>query len=262
MNIEARNIAVSAGGTPILADVSLTLRPGELVGLIGPNGAGKTTLLRVLAGLMPPNWGSLLYDGADHTALSRSALARRLAFLAQGGDVHWQMRVDRVVALGRLPHRRPFAGSSAADVSAINRAMEATGIAHLALRNTATLSGGEKMRVLLARALAVEADMLLADEPVAALDPLHQLLIMQLLQREARAGTGVVVVLHDLALATRFCDRLVVLSGGGILLDGPPASLIDDILAQAYGITTLRGERDGQAYVLPWSVADGTTQTP
>ena len=123
-------------------------------------------------------------------------------------------------------------------------------------RSIATLSGGERARALLARALAVEADMLLADEPAAALDPLHQLRTMALLSAAARKGTGVVAVLHDLTLAARFCDRLIVLAKGRIVADGPPAALTDAVLAEAYGVVALRGERDGEPFILPWRAAE------
>ena len=253
MQIEARDIAVSLGGKLVLRGIDLSLRAGEMVGLIGPNGAGKTTLLRVLADLLPADAGSLRYDGLTARALGRKTLARRIAFLAQGGTVHWQMRAGAVVALGRLPHRRPFADQNAADHAAIARAMAAADVTGFTERTLDSLSGGERMRVLLARALAVEARMLLADEPLAGLDPLHQLEAMALLRRTAHAGAGVVVVLHDLSLAGRFCDRLVLLDQGRVLADGAPDSVLDDAnLARTFGIEVARGAHDGQPYALPW----------
>jgi iron complex transport system ATP-binding protein len=142
---------------------------------------------------------------------------------------------------------------SAEDHTAVERALVAADVAYLRLRASSTLSGGERMRVLLARALAVEAEMLLADEPVAALDPLHQLRIMQLLRATAQKGAGVVVVLHDLTLATRFCDRIVLLADGRVLLDDAPSALSDDLIAKAYGVATFRGLYGGQPFVLPWT---------
>jgi iron complex transport system ATP-binding protein len=193
------------------------------------------------------------YDGKPRREMGQATLARRLSFLAQGGNVYWPLRVDHIVALARLPHRRPFAGMSAEDHAAVERAIAAVDITHLRLRTAATLSGGERMRVLLARALAVEAEMLLADEPVAALDPLHQLRIMELLRSAAQKGVGVVVVLHDLTLASRFCDRIVLLADGRVLLDGAPSELSDQLIAEAYGVTTFRGEHGGQPFVVPWA---------
>ncbi|HEV7336489.1 MAG TPA: ABC transporter ATP-binding protein [Bosea sp. (in: a-proteobacteria)] len=253
MQIEARDIAVSLGGKPVLRGIDLTLRAGEMVGLIGPNGAGKTTLLRVLADLLAAEAGSVRYDGLTAKALGRQTLAQRIAFLAQGGTVHWQLRAGAVVALGRLPHRRPFADLGPSDRAAIARAMDAADVTAFAERTLDSLSGGERMRVLLARALAVEAPMLLADEPLAGLDPLHQLEAMALLRRTAHAGAGVVVVLHDLSLAGRFCDRLVLLDQGRVLADGSPDTVLDDAnLARAFGIEVARGEHDGLPYALPW----------
>ncbi|MGE7468610.1 ABC transporter ATP-binding protein [Bosea sp. NPDC003192] len=253
MRIEANGIAIAFDGKPILAGIDLALRPGELVGLIGANGAGKTTLLRILADLLPPASGSVLYDGAPVSRLGRRTLAQRLAFLAQGGSVQWQMRAEAVVALGRLPHRRPFADVTEADKAAITNAFAAADASAFRGRSLDTLSGGERMRVLLARALAVEAEMLLADEPLVGLDPRHQLEAMALFKRIAAAGTGVVVVLHDLSLAGRFCDRLVLINRGRILADGPPDAVLDDVnLARAFGIAVARGKRNGEDFVLPW----------
>ncbi|PTM39788.1 ABC transporter ATP-binding protein [Bosea sp. 124] len=253
MQIEAQNLTVALGGKAILQGIDLSLRPGELVGLIGPNGAGKTTLLKALADLLAPDTGQVLYEGQTAHAFGRGELARRIAFLAQGGSVHWQMRVEALVALGRLPHRRPFADSAVTDRDAIARAMAAADITQFRGRTIDTLSGGERMRVLLARALAVEAAMLLADEPLAALDPLHQLEVMSLLRASVTPQTGVVVILHDLTLAGRFCDRLVLIDRGRVVADGPPATVLSDTnIADVFGVTTARGQQAGQGFVLPW----------
>jgi len=258
MRIEAKAIAVELGGKPVLRGIDVALQPGEMVGLIGPNGAGKTTLLRALADLIVPVSGSVSYDGEPAPRIGRKELARRIAFLAQGGAVHWQMQAQAVVALGRLPHRKPFADKTPADHAAIERAMAVTDTTSFRDRTLDSLSGGERMRVLLARALAVEAQILLADEPLAGLDPLHQLEAMALLQRTARAGAGVVVVLHDLTLAGRFCDRLVLIDQGRILAAGPPAAVLaDDHLGRAFGIRVARGRQDGQDFVLPWHPLGG-----
>ena len=228
------------------------LRRANSLGLIGPNGAGKTSLLRLLALLARPDAGSITFDQVPAQAIPIRERARSLAFLAQGDDVHWPIKVERLVALGRLPHRGS-GGETEADRVAIDRALAAAGIADLRDRTVDTLSGGERARALIARALAVEAPILLADEPTAALDPYHQLQIMELLRSTARAGAGVAVVLHDLSLASRFCDRLVLLAEGRTLADGAPADVLTDAhLATAYGIEVLRGRRDGEDYLLPW----------
>lgn len=253
MRIEAKDLSVALGGKPILHGIELALRPGELVGLIGPNGAGKTTLLKALADLLTPDKGRVLYEGQTARAFGRGELARNIAFLAQGGTVHWQMRVEALVGLGRLPHRRPFADGNAGDHDAIARAMAAADVTQFRGRTLDTLSGGERMRVLLARALAVEAAMLLADEPLAALDPRHQLDVMDLLRASVTPQTGVVVILHDLTLAGRFCDRLVLIDRGRIVADGPPSTVLSDAhIADVFGVTTARGQQAGQGFVLPW----------
>jgi len=254
MDIEAKDIAVRFGAMALFDGVDLAMHAGEMVGLIGPNGSGKTTLLRVLANLRAPEGGRVHYAGRTAAEIGRRELARRIAYLAQGGSVHWPMRVGALVALGRLPHRRPFQGLDAADRSAIEQAMTAADVASLRQRTMAQVSGGERMRVLLARALAVDAHVLLADEPIAALDPLHQLQVMELLRAIAGKGRSVIVVLHDLALAMRFCDRVVLLACGGILAEGAPAHVLTDAhVARAYGVEVIRGERDGVPFVLPWT---------
>ncbi|BCB21486.1 ABC transporter ATP-binding protein [Bosea sp. ANAM02] len=255
MAITASGIAVSLGGKPILHDVDAQVRPGELLGLIGPNGAGKTTLLRVLAALLEPERGSVDYDGASARALGRAALARRVAFLAQGGEAPAALAVEALVGLGRLPHRRPFAEAGDTDRDAVARALTLCDVAGFAGRAVGTLSGGERRRVLLARALAVEAPYLLADEPLAGLDPQHQLDTLQLLRRISAGGTGVVVVLHDLTLAARFCDRLLLLDHGRRIADGAPAEVLDDDrLAQVFGIQALHGFHADEPFLLPWQV--------
>jgi iron complex transport system ATP-binding protein len=257
MAIEAHGIDVVLGGKTILRDVDLALKPSELLGLVGPNGAGKTTLLRAMAGLLPPARGEILYDGKSTRALGRQALARRVSFLAQGGDSSWPLSVEAVVGLGRLPHRQPFGGFTPADRAAIAVALAHCDVAGFGDRTMGTLSGGERRRVLLARALAVEAPYLLADEPLAGLDPLHQLEVMELLRRTARRGAGVVVVLHDLTLATRFCNRLALLDHGQLVAEGAPEAVLDDArLRSVFKVEALRGRHGGEPILLPWRTQD------
>jgi iron complex transport system ATP-binding protein len=255
MSLATEDLDVRLGGRAVLSDVTLSLERGTFIGLVGPNGAGKTTLLRALAGLVLPAKGRVVLDGMPLADIARDARARRIAVLFQGADAGWPMRVRDLVALGRLPHRRAFGGLDAADHAAIARAMTRTDTAQFAERTAPTLSSGERMRVLLARALAVEAEWLLADEPITALDPAHQLDAMTLLRKVASASTGVIAVLHDLSLAARFCDRIVVLDGGRRVADGrPETTLTDRRLAAVFGITVRRGAAlDGTPYILPWS---------
>lgn len=253
MKIEAFDVSVRAGERTILAPVSLTIdRPG-LVGLIGPNGAGKSTLMRVLAGLHPPNTGAVRYDGLTADRMGRDVLGRRLSYLAQSGRVHWPLKVERVVALGRLPHRQRPGPAADCDRAAIEAAMRATHISALRNRPASTLSGGERMRVLLARALAVEADVLLADEPIAALDPYHQLEVLDLLRDLATRGTTVIAVLHDLSLAYRYCDRLILLSGGRMLADDAPGAVLTDTnLEETFSVLAHRVRVAGEDHIVPW----------
>ncbi|KQS85597.1 ABC transporter [Methylobacterium sp. Leaf361] len=262
MSLGLQDALVTLDGRTILSDMGLTVRPGRFVGLVGPNGAGKTTLLRVLAGLITPARGRVDLDGRPLAGLAREERARRIAALFQGGGVGWPMTVREIVALGRLPHRRAFASLAEVDEIAVARAMARTDIAHLADRTEPTLSSGERMRALLARALAVEAPWLLVDEPVTALDPAHQLDAMALLRSVSRDGTGVVAVLHDLTLAARFCDRLVVLAGGRLIADGTPEEALTDVLlARVFGVKAERGwASDGTRYILPWARSGAQTE--
>ncbi|AHE54709.1 ABC transporter ATP-binding protein [Sphingomonas sanxanigenens] len=245
-------VSAVLGSRGVVHEVSAVLRPGALVGIIGPNGAGKSTLLRAMLGLLKPSGGEALIDGVPVPRLGRAAIARRLAYLPQGQTVHWPIAVERLVALGRLPHLAPMSGLAATDAEAIARAMERADVSHLAGRVATELSGGERARVLLARALAVEAAGLVADEPLAALDPGHQIDVMTLLRREARAGALVIVVLHDLTMAARYCDRLLLLDSGRLVADGAPmAVLTPDSLRDVYGIAATIDASGAEPLVIP-----------
>lgn len=258
MKIETRGAVVRFGTTTALSGVDVTVDGGELVGFIGPNGSGKTTLLRVLAGLLSPDSGSTFLSGRPSTTIERGEFARSVSYLQQGAEVHWPITIESLVGLGRLPHRRAFRGPTERDRQAIENALTATDTHLLRQRTVNQVSGGERMRALLARALAVEAPMLLADEPVAALDPLHQLQVMDLLRAKVAAGGGVVVVLHDLSLAARYCDRLVLMSKGAVLAEGRPSQVLsDDNVAQAFGVRVVRGMHEGVPIITPWKPLDG-----
>jgi iron complex transport system ATP-binding protein len=255
MDIEAKEVTARFGRNTVLDAVNITIRPGQMIGLIGPNGSGKTTLLRLLAGLRRPESGLVLYNGRSASDIGRRQLARTIAYLAQVADVHWHMQVEYLIELGRLPHRRMMQGPGAADRQAVERAIEACDVGAFRARTMSEVSGGERLRILLARALAVEAELLLADEPIAGLDPRHQLQVMDLLRQTARNGRGVVVVLHDLALAGRYCDRLVLLTDRRIIADGAPSEVLTDFnIAQAHGVVVVRGEHCGIPYLLPWQL--------
>lgn len=243
MTLIASGLTARLGRRAVLHGLDFTLPEGAFVGLIGPNGAGKSTLLRVLAGLLP-HGGTVTLSGEPLDRLSAARLARRIGYLAQKRDVAWALPVADVVALGRLPHRAPFAGESAADRAAIERALAETDLGALRDRPADALSGGETARMLLARVLAQETPIVLADEPTAGLDPAHQVSLMQTFAGLARQGRTIVASLHDLGMAGRWCDRLILLDRGLVVADGPPVEVLTaERLAAVYGIEA-RIERD------------------
>jgi len=259
--LSAAGVAFSIGEKRIISGISFTARPGGLVGLIGPNGAGKSTLARLLAGLRAPEEGDVRLGARPVHLVPRKERARQIAYMPQGHSVHWPLDAYQVVALGRLPHLGPLASVSAQDNAAIMEAMEKADVATFADRDVTTLSGGERARVMLARALAVEAPVLLVDEPIASLDPYHQIRVMTLLREIAAEGRLVIAVLHDLPLAARFCARLLLMRDGELVADGTP----DDVLARphlasAYSIEGVYGMEHGQTYVLPWTCIDDAAE--
>jgi iron complex transport system ATP-binding protein len=255
MRIEARGLRVSLKRREILRGLDLAAVPGQLTAIIGRNGAGKTTLLKALAGLVAPHAGAVLLDGRDMGTWDRGRLARTLAYLPQERLVHWALTVRAVVALGRLPYQPSGAGESHADRTAIDAALAAMDAGHLARRPVPELSGGERARVLVARALAQEPRVLLADEPAAGLDPAHQLALFHHLATLAAAGRTVVVALHDLSLAARFCHTIALVHEGRTLATGTPQDVLTaEHLATAYGITARYRAIDGVPVVVPIDV--------
>jgi iron complex transport system ATP-binding protein len=275
MTLDIDNVAVRYGERVALTATRLALAGGEIVGLVGPNGAGKSSLVKAIAGLVP-HAGFVAWNGTRLDSLSHGARARAIAYLPQAAIAHWPMTARDIVALGRLPHRPFGAAPSAADDAAVERAMAATESFDFGERSVLELSIGERARVTLARALAVEAPVLLADEPTAMLDPLHQLAIMAVLRAYARGGEPpangrdrgappphgavagahgrlVVAVLHDLTLAARFCDRVVVVERGAVVADdSPERALTPEVLERRYRVAAHFGNHEGEPLIVPW----------
>lgn len=235
--VEACGITCSVDGKALLGDVDLRVGKGELVGLIGPNGAGKTTLLRVLAGVMQRQAGTVLLQGRDLDSLSAREIASILALVPQSPPLTHGFHAFELVMMGRYPHLRRFAVEGAADREVVLEAMRMTETEEFADRTLDSLSGGERQRVFLARSLAQGADILLLDEPTSNLDVLHQLKFLDLVRGFVNEGLTVIAAIHDLSLAARYCDRLLVLAGGKVLSEGePPAVLTPEVLAASFGI--------------------------
>lgn len=214
MSLAARDLSLAGR----LDGVSLSLRPGAVTAICGPNGAGKSSLLACLAGLLMPEAGSALLDGTVLSALPPRRRAQAIGYLPQQGEVAWDLSVEALTGLGRLPWR----AGAAADQAAVDAALSALDLAAFRHRPVSQLSGGEQARALLARVLAGEPRWLLADEPLANLDLAHQLALLGQFRALASTGAGVVLVLHDLAQAMNHADRVVVLDGGQIAADGAP----------------------------------------
>nr|WP_269327298.1 ABC transporter ATP-binding protein [Kineosporia mesophila] len=236
------------GKTPVVDDVSITARTGRVLGLIGPNGSGKTTLLRLLYGSLRPSAGAVSVDGRPLERLTARETAQHLAVVVQENGGETTMTVAEMVLLGRGPHLGNFSRTSTHDEEIAWTALQRVGALHLASRSFAGLSGGEKQRVLIARALTQQASHLLLDEPTNHLDIRYQHEILALV---AELETSVVVVLHDLNLAARYCDDLVLLENGRLAGAGDADEVIDsDLIERVYGIGVERIEHRGQNHLI------------
>lgn len=239
--LRAENLAVQRGSSTVLADINLQLRPGEMLGVLGPNGAGKSTLLGALCGELPPSHGTVWLDQRRLQDWPGSERAQRLAVLPQTSTLNFAFRVEEVVGMGRLPH----ASGRVRDAQIIKQALEAADALHLAGRSYLALSGGERQRVHLARVLAQlwpggEGQMLLLDEPTSMLDPLHQHTTLQATRAFVEQGAAVLVILHDLNLAARYCDRLLLLDRGRPHAFGSPEEVLRaEPLQAVFGLEVL-----------------------
>ncbi|MEN8167394.1 MAG: ABC transporter ATP-binding protein [Pseudomonadota bacterium] len=259
--LQGMALSLTLGGRKILDRVDISLQSGEMLGLIGPNGAGKSSLLRLIAGLRAANAGSLQLGDGPFPTIPPAQRARRIAWLAQQGEVHWPLSVETLIELGRVPHLAPWEQPAEKDREAIERVIEETDLQALRYRPFNSLSGGEQARVLLARALATEPEILLADEPVAALDLAHQLDVMSLLSRYCSEGRGVIVVLHDLSLAAHFCHRLQLLHYGKTLAVGSAESVLSpEHLLTAYRVRPMK-TATGDPFAIAWQRIGGSDST-
>lgn len=257
VTLTTSSLTVTLGKRAVVRAMDLMLEPGQLIGIVGPNGAGKSTLVRAMLGLIPFD-GRVELNGADIRVLPRSRIARQLAYLPQGQILHWPLSVERLVSLGRLPHLAPMSRISPDDQRAIEQAMRRADVIHLRERIATELSGGERARVLLARALAVAAPALIVDEPLASLDPGHQIDVMALLKRAAASGTLVVAILHDLTMAARYCDRLLLMDQGKLIAQGTPLDVLSEAnLRAVYGIRARIDQLEHMPLVVPIDRVEG-----
>jgi iron complex transport system ATP-binding protein len=239
------DVSIGLGGRTIVERARVKLRRGELAILVGPNGAGKTTLIRALAGLLPAD-GKISLEDKPLSSYAPRERARRIAYLPQGHIFHWPMPVETVVTLGRYPHGDPFATPGERDREAVRAALAATATESFATRSVTSLSGGERARVALARALATQAPVLLADEPTVSLDARHQLVVMNVLRDAAHKGSAVLAVLHDLSLAARFADHVLLMQDGRIVTQGEAKDVLTaERIAQVFGVAAQMIDVDG-----------------
>ncbi len=261
--LSIESLSVCIGSRIILAPASATFQAGECVMIIGPNGAGKSTWLKGILGLVPASGMVRMADNPVAAMLPKER-ARQIAYLPQGHEAHWPVSVRAIVALGRFPHGASDPDRlNDTDAGIVDKAMAATDISHLADRIVATLSGGERARVALARVLAVRSPVILCDEPTASLDPGQQLSVMALLRNAARAGGLVISVTHDLAFAARFADRIILLHEGNVLADGPPTKVLTpELLRQVYGIEAFVTQYQDETVLLPWTGAKRVETAP
>ena len=256
MHLSTASLSIELSGRKVLEGVSLDLVPGEVVGLLGPNGAGKSTLMRALAGLL--DTPQVRLGDRALSSLASGARARNIAFLPQQRIVGWPLAVRQLVMLGRLPWRAYGQRPTEVDETITAEAMRLLDVDRLAERRATPLSGGGAAWVVAARAVAQDTPFLIADEPASGLDPAHQISMMQAFRAVAARGRCVLVSLHDLTLAARWCDRVVVLDDGRVAADGEPGAVLDaDLLRSVYGVTAHVAHEAGKLVLAPLALSEG-----
>lgn len=239
-------------GVPFLDGVDIAVAAGHITGIIGPNGAGKTTLLKMLAGLLKPSSGTIYLDNQPLFEIAPPQRALQIAYLEQHAFVHWPLTVRQLIELGRFPHRLSPENSPAIDKHVIDNVINQVGLGSLVDRRFNALSGGERARVIIARALAVQAEYLLVDEPIASLDLNYQLEVMNILSKQAVTGTAVCLILHDLNLAAAYCEHLYLINRGILVGHGPAEVVLTrDTIKSTFGIDATVSRPDGRVQISP-----------
>lgn len=255
--LKVSDLNLKIDGAKIINNASLEIETGQIIGLIGPNGAGKSMLLKSILGLNEEAHGTVTIDDQNLNNISLKDKAKFISYAAQGAPVHWPLTVGHLVSLGRIPHLSPWQSTTKEDQQLTLNAMKMTEVDHLSTRTTTSLSGGERARAMLARAIVTGSDFLFADEPIEALDPYHQIQIMNILKNLSQKGQGVLVVIHDLNVAQQYCDQLILMDNGKIIAKGVPENVLtDEFLQNTYRIKASRIEHDGQHIILPTRLAD------
>jgi iron complex transport system ATP-binding protein len=236
IGLEIQQVSFSYGNGPVLHDVDLSVRPGEMTGLLGPNGSGKTTLIKLASGVLKPGQGDIWLNGSNLGQMRRKVIARSIAVMPQQFHIPFAFKVGEVVTLGRIPFIRTFTGETKTDMEAVSQALEVAGVTELEHRRFDELSGGERQKVILAMVLAQQPQVLLLDEPTLHLDITHQVEILELVRGlNRKQGLTVVAAMHDLNLASLYFDRLVLLKEGRVIADGTPSEVItEDMLRKVF----------------------------
>lgn len=258
MIVEIRNLSYSYEARRVFDGISFDLEEGEVVGVVGPNGCGKTTLIKCIDRILVPE-GQVVLQGKDISGYTSDDLARIIGYVPQALSIGMAMNVLEVVLMGRRPHVRW--GVSDKDLSLVTSTLQKLGIGHLAFRKLTQVSGGERQKVMIARALVQEPVLLLLDEPTSALDLLHQLEVMELIRSVARENNiSAFLAIHDLNLAARYCDRIIVMHQGRIMGYGRPDTLLTpDLIRDVYGVHAIVGTRDGIPYIIAVEPIGGGT---
>ncbi len=250
--LDVHGLSVEIGKRSILDKVNLHVEPGQFIALVGANGSGKTSLLKAINGILPASQGEIIFSGKALQAYHSSELASRLAYLPQGNQFFWPVSVENLIMLGRLPCLKPWQSAGDQDYEKLVQVMHYCDVTDLAKRRISELSGGERARVMLARALVAEPELLLADEAIAGLDPEHQLQILQLFQDLVRQGMSIILVIHDLSLAVRYCEFFYLLKSGKMHAQGTAHKVLtEDNMASVFNIRLHHGCVDGSEYVIP-----------